>query len=322
MSDLSPRQWGKGDPEPPADVKMIDSEGFPVECRNGLWHVADSEDGFPWPDLLDEFDVVWPLREVPSGSKGLWFFNGRDMNRKPQWTWDPDPCRDFATPSQSSQDAPKPESPSGGQGSGETPATEALKADSWALADPKTELVKTIREWLSGDAAVELADALLGEGWYPPQADEDQALRDRVSAAQRACAEEIEHATTPEATQLPTKVLALLADPGIVHEVEVDDSGEAGDCIDDCVGCAADRGADSPILDVTEDLFACLSALRATHRDALAEIDRLNDQQKRIDAVIAILDEVPEGQPQGALRRRLRAALRGTADLGEQVENQ
>jgi hypothetical protein len=39
----------------------------------------------------------------------------------------------------------------------------------WPLADPKTELAKTLGEWLPGGAALEAATALVDvEGWRPP----------------------------------------------------------------------------------------------------------------------------------------------------------
>lgn len=278
MTDLSPRQWGKGDAEPSPLVQLRDQRGdrlihdqgkwVYVECDGGPVEIYDS--GAPWADLDDDYDVAWPLTEVlPEKAKakpgdrviatqfgkahltvegilevpgnpvdepacvcrddGIRIYIGEIVEVLPSTDgkitapWDertvaalnafqergdfhPFTCprehftdgemtlvatsegwvcsaapacgytQDWAhsfmtdvPPAQVFQNAPESGSPVGGQGSGETPATDELGADSWSLADPETELVKTIREWLPGDAAVELADALLNEGWRPPQ---------------------------------------------------------------------------------------------------------------------------------------------------------
>ncbi|MGW4127990.1 hypothetical protein [Amycolatopsis japonica] len=153
MSDLSPRQWGKGDPEPPAEVKQLkreDGGGYVVRVGRGWWFVAELTDpnpesitdGWPWAN-----NQVWPLTEVLV----------------------PDP--------QPSQDAPNsPSSVSVVGGGSETPDTDELAALAAALrreaagddSDPRP-IAQRLRAY--ADDVDEIAHKLAE--WRPPQTDDE-----------------------------------------------------------------------------------------------------------------------------------------------------
>lgn len=193
MADLSPRQWGKGDPEP-ADRPMVRDRHSDVWTWHptGVWTTPETMP-CTWEYIARKFHPLTEvLPEVPTitVSSGVAaaltrarvaraIDNGEEIEVPGLGIVAPD--EQPVPAAQSSQDAPNPVSlVSGGQGSGETPATDELRAELRELlsAAIATGAVHSMEAWERADEdlkntwrlyGMRAADALLAAGWRPPQ---------------------------------------------------------------------------------------------------------------------------------------------------------